>query len=235
MARTAKAPPNHGDAFPTTQSTYLGRILAAGRLGRLEAGRHVMSVYKEPLKVYLRGSSFRDLGDADELVEGFFADRLEREGFLTDWVRSGRRFRFWVIRAFKNYLREQARAAQRWKEMPQRARDAAERHPVVGPEAKFHREAALALVREGIRLAHDDCRTAGQEEHWHVFLRHHLDGQDYQTIAAALGITPVRAGVMTRTASTKFKARLRELVAWSGASPKDLDDEIRALTQVLCP
>ena len=121
-----------------------------------------MSVYKEPLRVYLRGSSFRDLGDADELVEGFFADRLERERFLMDWVRSGRRFRFWVIRAFKNYLREQVRAAQRWKEMPQRARDAAERHPVVGPEARFHREAALALVREALRLAHDDGRAAGQ-------------------------------------------------------------------------
>ncbi|MHC5005518.1 MAG: hypothetical protein ACYTJ0_20640, partial [Planctomycetota bacterium] len=66
----------------------MGRMLDGGEPGRLAAGRHVMSVYAQPLQAYLQGSSFRTLGDPEEVVQSFFADRLSRDGFLDDWWRS---------------------------------------------------------------------------------------------------------------------------------------------------
>ena len=67
------------DVFPVTQRTWLGRALVRGHEGLSEANHHIMDVYAQPLKVYYLGSSFRTLGEPDDVVQGFFADRLARE------------------------------------------------------------------------------------------------------------------------------------------------------------
>lgn len=219
------------DAFPTTQRTYIGTLLDAGPTGEAEAGHYLMSAYREALSIYLQGSSFRGIGEVDELVDGFFADRLGRVRFLDDWRRSRRRLRYWLIRAFKNYLMEQRRAEDRARRAgggpPPSAADEGD------PEGAFHREAALSMVREALRIAGEDCRTAGRGEHWQVFLRHHMDDQDYETIGSALGVNPLRAAVMARTAMHAFRRRLREVAAWPGASREDLDVEIRGLMEII--
>ncbi len=218
------------DAFPTTQGTYLGRLLGAGEGDRNEAGRHIMAVYAQPLKVYLKGSSFRTLGEPDEIVEAFFADRLTRKAFLLDWLTSGQRLRYWLIRAFGNYLKEYVRSDKTWRRSPGRWPQGQETDR---PEAAFHRQVALETVREALRLAEQSCRAAGQDEHWQVFIRHHLEGQAYAGIAQMLHLTPRRAGVMARTVASKFKAKLREVVAWQGAEPEEIDREIEALLETI--
>jgi DNA-directed RNA polymerase specialized sigma24 family protein len=224
-------PVSKDDAFPTTQQTYIGTLLDGGPAGEGEACRYLMAAYAEALRIYLRGSSFRGIGDIDELVDGFFADRLSRNGFLDDWRSSRRRLRYWLIRAFKNYLLEQRRAGDRARrprgDLPESASTEGD------PEAAFHREAALSMVRETLHIAGEDCRGAGHADHWQVFLRHHMDGQDYGTIGAALNVKPLRAAVMARTAMHAFRRRLREVAAWPGASREDLDVEIRGLMEII--
>jgi DNA-directed RNA polymerase specialized sigma24 family protein len=194
-----------------------------------------MTVYARPLQVYLAGSSFRRLGEPDEIVEGFFADRLGRDRFLHDWLESGRRLRHWLIRAFKNYLHEWIRAAKRQQRPPDLDRydDAARESDVDDAEALFHREAALAIVREAFRLAEDDCRCADLDIHWRVFVRHHLDGLDYRAIESELNVTAARAKVMARTVANRLRARLRETIAWSGAQEGEIDLEIQELREAL--
>jgi DNA-directed RNA polymerase specialized sigma24 family protein len=227
--------PRARDVFPTTQATRIGTLLAAGPQGRLAAGRHVMVVYAHPLEVYLTGSSFRRLGEAPELVEGFFADRLGRERFLEDWLGSGRRLRHWLIRAFKNYLHEQIRAEKRQRRPAER--DRYEAPPLDldadDAEALFHREAAVGIVREAFRLAEQDCSADDLEAHWRVFVRHHLDGLDYRALESELNVPAARAKVMARTAANRFRARLREAIAWGGAQEQEIDLEIQALMESL--
>jgi len=233
--RDAKIAPRHRDAFPTTQTTFIGRLLDRGPKGHVEAGRHIMTVYAHPLRVYLAGSSFRTLGDASEIIDGFFADRLQRDGFLASWLESGHRLRYWLINAFKNYLHEQIRAARRQQRKPDPGRYEARRHEdnAEDPEAVFHHEAALAVVREAFRLAEQECRAVSLDDHWRAFVRHHLDGLDYRAIANELEVTPARAGVMARTATERFRSRLREMVAWAGASDQEIDQEINELMEAL--
>lgn len=218
------------DAFPSTQVTWLGSVLRTGESGRKEAIGHVMSVYAGPLGVYLKGSTFRELGEPDEIVNGFFASRLSRKRYLLDWLASGRQLRFWLLTGFRHYLYEQidARLRQRRRRVeagpPQQPMDA---------EQSFHRESARAIVREAYRRAEEACAAANQADHWQVFREHHLKGRAYGPIARELGIGERRTAVMARTATGKFQRALRELVSWPDAGAEEVDQEIRDLMEAI--
>jgi len=216
-----------GEVFPSTQVTWLGRALQDGDDGLRAAGEHVMRVYAHPLRVYLLGCSFRTLGEPDELVQGFFASRLSRQTYLHDWLRSGRPLRRWLIVGFLHYLHETARREKRWRAKVDGGRQATPN----GAEEAFHREAALAIVREAVRVAAERCEAAGQEEHWRIFVKHHLEGLAYDALPEEIAAAPRRASVMARTAASKLKAAMRELIAWPGASTDQIDAEIRALME----
>lgn len=217
---TRRTPPR-ADAFPSTDHTWLGRALVEGERGRLAAGEHVMRVYAEPLRIYLRGSSFRALGDEDELVHAFFASRLSKPDYLNDWLISGRPLRRWLIVGFRHHLLETIRERERARRRPE-----APGHSEPAERA-FHRESALAIVREALRVAQQRCRDDDLDEHWRVFLDHHLHGRPYD----ALGADPRRAAVMARTCANRFRAALRELVGWPGASDAQVDEELASLMQ----
>jgi DNA-directed RNA polymerase specialized sigma24 family protein len=227
MRMQTHPPPNN--VFPATQYTLIGRML--NDRDRLSACKHVMSVYAEPLRVYFLGSSFRSLGEPDDIVEGFFASRLSRDAFLNDWQTSSRQLRFWLMTAFKHYLFEQVRAL---KNERQRATLQAEvESPCDRSEHEFHRETALALVREAMRMAEETCCECGFEDHWRVFVRHHVDGRSYEQLHDELGIDQKKFTAMARTAGNKLKAALRELIAWNDASEEDIDREIISLMEVI--
>jgi hypothetical protein len=219
------------DAFPSTQRTWINHHLHAGEEGLAEANRHIMSVYAWPLTVYYRGSSFRTMGDADELVNAFFADRLSRQEFLRQWQMSGRQLRHWLIVAFRHFLQEQ-RAAER------RVRRSMSRIGSAGPEPAepahlFHREVALAIVREAVARTEAVCREHGLEHHWRIWVRHYLDGMPYSDMTEANREDVTRLKVMSRTVANRFRRALREIVAWPGATVEAVDEEIRSLIEVL--
>ena len=68
------------DVFPETIQTWIGEQQGRGSEGRAAINHHVMSVYAWPLTVYFQGCSDRWLGEPDEVIQGFFANRLAREG-----------------------------------------------------------------------------------------------------------------------------------------------------------
>lgn len=230
--------PRTNDAFPATV-TWLGERVAQGPRGIDDANRHIMAIYAHPLKVYFLGSTLRWVGEPEEIVQGFFADRLSRPDFLNKWIASQRPLRFWLITGFKFYILESARALQR-----DRAVASIDAGSGTGPMAgevpdadagdqrSFDREVALGIVREAADRARKSCDDDALGAHWTVFVRHHLDGHPYERIAPDLGVDRARCAVMARTAATRFKAQLRALVAWEGASEEEIDREIRQLLEV---
>ncbi len=246
----APAPkPRQADAFPPTQRTWLGARLRGGGEGLVQANRHVMDIYAHPLKVYFLGSSFRGLGEPEDVVNGFFADRLSTDGYLERWLNSGRALRFWLIVGFKHYLLEEVRRQKRHRRERQFAEDpraadaqmstdhatSASGGPGTSssdPERMFHHESALSIVRLALQQAEASCQRDGLLDHWRIFIRHHLDQRDYSLVSAEFGVEPSRASVMARTAANRFKNALRELVAWDGASSHDIDDELAQLLEV---
>jgi len=228
VTSSKKRRPN--EAFPETLRTWLGEQLEGSPDGLCSAREHIMRVYAEPMAVYIRGSSFRKLDDPDDLVRGFFADRLSRETYLNQWRESGRPLRFWLIVGLKHYLLEETRRRRRGNAGALYESDAAGTEPA--SDGAYFKAVAIGVVREAISQTGERCRKAGLDEHWMIFRRRYIGGECYAQIAAEAGITPGRAAVMARTAAARFRDTLRESVGWDGATPSEIEDEIRSLMEV---
>ena len=214
------------DVFPHTQLTWLSSQLDDGVAGLSKAREHVMEVYREPLMIYVKGSSFRSLGDAEELVQGFFADRLGREDYLAEWLSSGRPLRRWLLVGLKYYLKEQIRAKKRGGASLEFDPDDDD---MDHPSRIYNEASGRQIVARAMLQAEEDLRERGFGEHWEVFVAHHIQERSFQSIGAEHKVDEKRAAVMSRTAARRFRAVLRELVSWPGASDEELDSEIRAL------
>jgi len=230
VSRTQMIKPSRTDAFPKTPRSWIRTQLERGEDGRAEANRHIMHAYAKPLSVYFRGSSYRTLGDADEIVNAFFVDRLSRHDYLSSWEISERPMRYWLLVGFKYFLMEQASGRNIADSGHGQRADDTQHHD---PASEFHREVARSVVREAANIAQASCQKDGLGEHWHLWVRHHLYGRSLRELAADHDYDFVRVKVMTRTASNRFRRALRELVSWPGATRTQVDDEIRELMQSL--
>ncbi|MCA9289687.1 MAG: sigma-70 family RNA polymerase sigma factor [Phycisphaerales bacterium] len=218
------------DVFPPTLNTWIDRKIDEGETGRPDLNHYVMSVYADPLKVYFRGCSMRWLGEPDDIIAGFFANRLARPNFFNDWKSAGNRLRRWLMNALLFYLREVSRERRRHGHVEDVVDEIGEWTD--GPEAAVDRAWAFALVRNAWERASNDCRDAGQTAHWEIFVRHHHDGEAYRDIAPDFGVDASQAAVMVRTVTKKFKQALRDCIAMDGVAPGEIDDEIRMLLEI---
>ncbi len=217
------------DVFPTTRKTWVELKLQEGPTGRAALNRHLMDLYALPLKIYILGSTYRNryAEDADDLVRGFFADRLSRADFVQKWTESGKRLRFWLINALSFYLQELSR-----KRFPNTLHEHVADLPIDGEvEKNFDRAFKVELVRRALVMARDHCRAEGLETHWRVFVRHRYEGLPYGALTSEFAITAERAAAMSRTATVRFREAIRELLIRDGVSRDRIDDEIRLLCE----
>jgi DNA-directed RNA polymerase specialized sigma24 family protein len=216
------------DVFPATLNTWISGQLEQGRGGLLNINHHLMNTYAMPLRVYYLGTNSCWLGEADDVVAGFFASRLGKPDFLVKWQASGIRLRRWLMNSFCFYLKELRR--QRKREQTAEAVD--EQVTFDGdPDAAVDRASAISFVQQALLQAEQACREEKLDHHWQVFLRHHLSGASFQEIAVEFKVDAARATVMSRTATRKFRKALREVVANDGVAPEQIDHEIQALLQ----
>lgn len=221
------------NVFPATQHTWLvNELINGGPTAFDRVNRHVMTVYAHPLKVYYLGSSWRTSGESDDIINGFFANRLSRESFLTDWHSSGLRLRRWLMNGLLFYLKENYRRQIRDGAVTPLPDETSGTFSG-GPDAAFDRAWAESIVRTAWAMAQERCTDAGQHTHWELFIRHHLHSEPYRNLSDAFGVSPGRAAVMVRTASGKFRAALREVIAADGVPDDELDNELNELMEVM--
>lgn len=220
------------DHFPETMSTLIQGYMDAGTIGRRELNHHIMSVYRRPLKIYFLGSSYRSLGDPDDLVQGFFASRLERQDYFEKWQESRLSLRRWLMNAFILYMKELCRAKSRIRSREQELNGLEERSLT---SAELDRTWAEAVVREACAQTANRCRADGQQRHWEVFYRHHILGQPYREVAPEFDFTPAQAAVAARTVANKFRQSLRDFFASERVPDDAIDDDIRDLLGAIRP
>lgn len=114
MRTASLANPMHpDDPFPSTDTDWLHGELAAGDDRRRALRTVVMARYFEPLRVYVKGSSYRNLGESAELVSAFFVSRFARDDYLDAWKESGMTLRRWLINGLILSMREEIRRRRR--------------------------------------------------------------------------------------------------------------------------
>jgi DNA-directed RNA polymerase specialized sigma24 family protein len=220
------------DVFPATMSDWINDRLVHGPEGRRDINRHIMTVYAWPLRVYFLGTRDRWLGEPDDVVQGFFADRLAKPQFFADWQSSGLRLRHWLINAFCFYLKELKRARLRGSAPGASGEvfDERENAPIddQDPMDAVDRAYAVSVVREALRRAGLDCEAQGLAPHWAVFVGHFCQGHGYAELCQRLGLDPARGVVMARTAKKKFQIALHDILS-RDLHCTDVESEIRVL------
>jgi hypothetical protein len=97
-----------------------------------------MEVYYEPLCIYCRATSYRTLGEPEEIVGGFFASRLSDPTWIARWRDESRArsmpLRRWLLNGLCFYMREEARRQRR-------ARLLADAGVVLGPRVEVRVDA----------------------------------------------------------------------------------------------
>lgn len=214
------------DIFPDTLKTWIERKLLEGDAGRGAVNCHVMEIYSVPLGVYCRGIPARDLGDPEDLVRGFFSDRLDREDFFENWQSSDLRLRRWLMNAFAFYLKEQRR-----KKIRDQRLQPLEIDPLGSTEETdkaIDKAFAISIVRKALADARDVCAAKGLHQHWEIFYRHYYEGLNYKDFIDEYGVTSLRAAEMARSAASRFRRSLRLTIASDGARESEIDDEIES-------
>lgn len=221
-----------GDLFPSTERTWIEDRIACGDAAAVR--RFLMDTYSEPLAGYVSATSFRDLERPMDIVSGFFASRLSKDGWLRAWQESGIRLRRWLMNGLLLFCHEQVAARSRDGRVTLVPMDVLEGSSGSEDAVRvFERVWARGVIEHATRRARELCEEAGQGAHWELFLRHHVGQQPYSILAPEFGVGEQQAAGMVRTASVKLRRALLEILVRDGAPDAALDAEIAELLRAM--
>jgi hypothetical protein len=221
------------DHFPSTQQTWILDRLAEGERGTSALREHLMERYREPLLIYVRGSTLRTLGEADELVHGFFVSFFSRADALTRWAESGTRLRRWMMNGLVLHARGIRRDAGRNRETAGLDAAAAAAASQRTAEDAFEAAWARSLLSDAATAVQAELVSEGRSAAWEVFARHIIEGQSYADCCPPLGYTVDDGRTVTRMVSIRIRRTLRELLLQEGTPEIEIAAELRLLEGLL--
>lgn len=227
-------------------TTRWSMVRAAGTAGSPEARRalsELCQAYWPPLYAFLRRRGC-SVEEAEDVVQGFFADLLERDDLQKLAPERGR-FRAFLLASLKHFLSNERDRARTLKRGGGRAlipldvgalesRSGLAGHQGGSPEAQFDREWALTLLERVREQLRHESAAAGREERF-AHLAPFLTEPETRLAdaAAALGMTVGAAKVSVHRLRQRFRELLRAEIAHTVDSAEEIDDEIRALFEAL--
>jgi RNA polymerase sigma factor (sigma-70 family) len=232
---------------PRFATTRWSMVVAAGA-GEDTGGRAALeslcTSYWYPLYAFERRGG-TPAEDARDMVQGFFAELLEKD-YLRQADRERGRFRTFLLAAFRHFAskeREKARALKRGggrKALPLDFEDGESRYlrepaDERTPETVYERRWALTLLDESVDRLRTEHDVAGRSDLFEA-LRPTLGGEagePYAALGARLGMSEGAVKVAVHRLRKRYKEVLRSLIAETVAEPADVDDEIRHLLEVL--
>lgn len=203
--------------------------------------------YWRPVYWYLRAHQ-RDHASALDTTQEFFrAIVLERDLFARADPMLGR-FRDFLLRSLKNFLRDQHRSAharrrspdavvlslERWGADENLKYDPPARDP--NPEALFHWKWATTLLERVLGALSEACEEARLSTHLAIFrervVRPTLFGEQptsTEKLAARFGLTAKQVANHTETVRRRFRKLLLDEIRLTVADESEVEDELRFL------
>jgi DNA-directed RNA polymerase specialized sigma24 family protein len=238
-----------GDSFvPGFPTTCWGQIRLASdpaEPGARTALEELCRDYWYPLYAFVRRKG-HDPATAEDLVQGLFADLLERDGFLGVGQERGR-FRSYLMACCVHHLakvhgRERAvkRGGGRFfvslEAMNAETRFGGEPAHNLTAERLFDRRWALTLL-DRVVAGLDAEMAIGDKRHLYDRLRPGLLGSEeipsYKAIAVELVLSEGAVKMAAHRIRGRYRERLRDEIGRTVADPAEIDDEIGALLEAL--
>ncbi len=231
--------------FPTTSVSAIFRVRNESLIVRQEALQRIVEGYWKPAYKYVRIKWRKSNEDAKDLIQGFFAQALEK-GFFLDFDPSKARFRTFFRVCLDGYLSKVDRAAHALKrgggaeivglpfdeaEVELQRQGIAAADPT---EEGFRKEWVRHLLTLAIEDLQKTLTARGRARQFEVFQRHDLCESDhrppsYAELAAEFAISTTDVTNWLVRARQEFRGivlgRLRELTG----DDDDFQAEARAL------
>jgi RNA polymerase sigma-70 factor (ECF subfamily) len=230
-------------AFPTTRISLIAA--ARGEPGPLahDALSALCRSYWYPIYSYVRRLGYTQEA-AEDLTQGFFARVLEKR-YLDDFERERGRFRSYLLTALKHYLaneRDRAAASKRGGSVAMLSLDAAlgtaesryrlEPRTDLTPERIFEQQWALAVlarVEERLQAEETSAGRSSRFDRLKPLLTGDASATGYRALATELETTEGALKVAIHRLRRRFRDLLREEIAQTVASARDVGDELRYL------
>lgn len=238
---TPTSNPSKPTLFLTTRWTLVCDAARGGDTSAVAALGELFSTYWPPLYRYVRRQG-KSTHDAEDLVQGFFGELLQRDGLrLADRDRG--RFRMFLLASLKNHMAGEWQHAHRlkrggfathlaidWKD----AETGLGIEPADGrsPDKLYDRDWAVAVLDKVL----DDL---GREDHgldfvrWKPFLGMGSGKLPYADIAARFGMTEGAARVAVHRLRKRYRQRLRQEIGRTLADESLVDEEMTSLFAAL--
>jgi RNA polymerase sigma factor (sigma-70 family) len=197
--------------------------------------------YWYPLYAFARRGG-EDAHGAQDLVQGFFAELLEKD-WLRQADRTRGRFRTFLLAAFRHHAsheREKARALKRGggkTPLPldfEAGEGRYQREPSDDrtPERLFERRWALTLLDSALARLREEHERAGREALFEALRGTLVAGgpeAPWAEVGARLAMTEGAVKVAAHRLRRRYREVLRQAIAETVADPSEVDDEIRHL------
>lgn len=236
------------------QTTCWTQVLGAahGLSGNVDARQSLETLcqrYWYPLYAFLRREGY-DANTAEDHVQGFFADLLNRKSLQAADPERGR-FRSFLLTACRNFVSNQERRQRAEKRgggkaiLPLETKTGEQRYlcePVDdwSPESLFDRQWALESIDAAMRLLEDQHIAQGRGEKFRQLkplLAPADDRETYASVGERLGMTEAAVKVAVHRLRQQFAAALRDVVAatvnWEQLGERHIDAELAELLRAL--
>ncbi len=233
-------------AFPSTRWSLVSHAGTEDETARLNALDALLRVYCPALQNHLVRNGGMPRHRAEDLVQGFVADKILRKNLLAEADRTRGKFRSFLLKALSNYVASQIRrerAQKRGGHAEMVALDE-ERDGLASPtltgggfDAVWARQILLAALHR-MRAA---CLEQDRETTWSLFecrvLAPAIEGVSpipYDELVRRFDlVSPSRASNLLITAKRMFRRTLREVVRDTVTRDAEVETEIRDLCRIL--
>lgn len=229
-------------------TTHWSVVLAAADHEKPEAAaalERLCRTYWYPLYAYLRrrGNGHED---AQDLIQGFLLQLLERKSFARVRPERGR-FRSFLLASLNYYLADQhdrAMAAKRGGGRPDLSFDASaaaeayQLEPVDNdsPERAFERRWALTLLDQVLKRLEEEFEQAGKSSLFKGLQGFLVAGRgeaNYPQAATALGMSVEAVKKAAQRMRQRYYELFREEIAHTVANPGEVEHELRYLCEII--
>jgi RNA polymerase sigma-70 factor (ECF subfamily) len=240
--------PNPEGGRAVFATTHWSVVLAAGRTNEAQSAaalEKLCRTYWYPLYAHLRRRGHNE-HDAEDLIQGFFAQLLERD-WLGGVAHEKGRFRSFLLVSLKYFLADEHDRATAQKRGggralisfdAQQAEDRYRLEPVDerSPDKLFERRWAMELLDQVLGRLTQEYNDTGKGqlfERLQPFLVAGRGPDTYAQIAAELGTSEEAFKKAVQRMRRRYHELFREKIAQTVASPAEVDEELQYLCSII--